>query len=762
MGSDDRRPPPHERLLALVLRPTAPPALWGLLTAAALIALEIIVVQQLRRVAPDMAFGAIFLFGVMVVSASWGFPLALCASLASAVAYVYFHSAQDGGAMVPAVVVFLILSVVTNVLVGQARLRARESEQRRREADLAAELARLVLRAVDLPGALAAASERITQVLELPPPGVVLTTECPEHTHSDRHQVVPLRDSAVAVGALLIPRTLSAARIRRVQRMVPSLEALLSAARDHDRLSLALRSSRKELERFFALTSELLGIGDGTGFSRVNPAFTHVLGYNDDQLRHLPLTDLIHADDRARTRGVLADVLANDATAQWEARCLRADGTERWLEWSIVGDQGTLFATARDVTERRQEQNRLQEAQRQLEHSHAKASALARQQTALRRVATVVARRADPADVCPLVVTELANSLDIEHVSVVRYEPPHSCLVVAAYDHNEVGDKLTVGERLRLGGNNVSTRVFETGRPAEVEDYDDPEGPIADRLRRLGLRSGLGVPIEVDNRLWGALVIAATRPEPVNAENRIRATDFADLIATAIYNSETRAALTASRARIVAAADQARRGIERDLHDGAQQRIVSLGLELRAAEAAVPPDNPDLRRQLGQLVDGLSQLYTDLQELSRGIHPAILSRGGLAPALKALARRSQTPVRLDVALARRLPESVEVAAYYVVAEALTNTTKYARATEIHLHAGLTDSHLELGITDNGIGGATMGAGSGLIGLKDRVEALDGTLEVLSTTGTGTTISARIPVADLPQTAEPTPPERGKV
>jgi signal transduction histidine kinase len=230
---------------------------------------------------------------------------------------------------------------------------------------------------------------------------------------------------------------------------------------------------------------------------------------------------------------------------------------------------------------------------------------------------------------------------------------------------------------------------------------------------------------------------------PDGTEARIG--DFADLVATAIANAETHAELKASRARIVAAADQARRGIERDLHDGAQQRIVSLGLGLRALEASIPQEQATLRQQLDNLVNGMADLYTELQELSRGIHPAILSKGGLGPAIKTLARRSVVPVSLEIGVDRRLPESVEATAYYVIAEALTNAAKHAEASEVTVRAGFDGGDLCLVIADDGNGGAAPSGGTGLIGLKDRVEAVSGSLEVSSPLGGGTTIAARIPV-----------------
>ena len=222
--------------------------------------------------------------------------------------------------------------------------------------------------------------------------------------------------------------------------------------------------------------------------------------------------------------------------------------------------------------------------------------------------------------------------------------------------------------------------------------------------------------------------------------------DFADLISTAIANAETRAELTASRARLVAAADEARRGFERDLHDGAQQRIVSLSLELRAIESTADGDDA-LREQLSNVVDGLAGLHSDLQELSRGMHPAVLSRGGLRPAIKALARRSTVPVELAVDVEGRLPESVEVAAYYVVAEALTNAAKHSGADAVTVDIGVVGNSLTLSVSDDGAGGATAGTGSGLVGLRDRVEALSGELTITSAAGAGTCVAARIPVDD---------------
>jgi len=249
----------------------------------------------------------------------------------------------------------------------------------------------------------------------------------------------------------------------------------------------------------------------------------------------------------------------------------------------------------------------------------------------------------------------------------------------------------------------------------------------------------------VDSRVWGAAVAGSSRSHafPPDAEQRV--SDFADLIAIAIANVQARAELTTSRARIVAAADDTRRRIERDLHDGAQQRLVSLGLKLRLAEDSVTPEQMSLREQISDVVTGLVAVSDELREISRGIHPAILSKGGLGPALRTLARRSATPVNLDVAVPRRLPEYVEVAGYYVVAEALTNVAKHARASQVHLAVKAEGDYLYLSIRDDGIGGADPGKGSGLIGLVDRVEALGGRIGITSHRGDGTSLDVLIPL-----------------
>jgi signal transduction histidine kinase len=379
------------------------------------------------------------------------------------------------------------------------------------------------------------------------------------------------------------------------------------------------------------------------------------------------------------------------------------------------------------------------------------ANALATQQAALRRVATLVARGVTPAEVFSAVADEMARCLGVVHATISRYDADETFVPLAVYHEGRL-QTLPEDLRLTLVGDNVAARVLRTGRPARMDSHDDAPGLHAARIRELGIRSAVGVPIIVDGGVWGAAIIGSSAPEPLPPDTEARIGDFADLVATAIANAATRAELIASRAeliasrvRIVAAADDARRRLERDLHDGAQQRLVALGLQTRLAEASVPPEQPSLREQLDDIVSGLTAVSADLQEISRGIHPAILSKGGLGPALKTLGRRSTVPVDLDLGVDRRLPDSVEVGAYYVVSEALTNAAKHARASVVKVGIQTEGAHLLLWIRDDGIGGADAAKGSGLIGLTDRVEALGGTLTVISPPGQGTSLQAELPL-----------------
>jgi GAF domain-containing protein len=382
------------------------------------------------------------------------------------------------------------------------------------------------------------------------------------------------------------------------------------------------------------------------------------------------------------------------------------------------------------------------EGHAQLENSRDRLRRLADEQAALRRIATLVARGVPPAEVFAAVAHEVGHVLDADGTVIVRLDPDTTTTLVASVGTHLA--ELPVGSRWKPEPPVAVAVALRTCRPARCDNYNHAPGDYADAVRRLGLRSSVAAPITVEGRLWGAIG-AGTRHGRFPTDTEHRMAGFTELIATAIANADSRAQLTTSRARIVTAADDARRRIERDLHDSTQQRLVALGLTLRLARTTVPADLPQLQSQLSRITDELTEATEELREIARGIHPAILSEGGLGPALRTLARRAAIPVELAIHTHTRPPDPVEVAAYYVVSEALTNTTKHAHASHAHIAIEQHPTHLHLSIHDDGIGGADPAHGSGLTGLRDRVHALDGTINVDSRPGHGTTILVELPL-----------------
>jgi len=369
----------------------------------------------------------------------------------------------------------------------------------------------------------------------------------------------------------------------------------------------------------------------------------------------------------------------------------------------------------------------------------------AEEQSALRQVATLVARAAAPEEVFDAVAAEIGRLLDVDFTVLSRYEQDDSAEIVGAWSKPNLVHPFAVGGHVPSTGRNIHALVRTTGRPVRMDDFRDATGPVAEVATEFGFWSAVGAPISVDGGLWGVAAVVWARPEPLPADTEARLAEFTELVATAIANAQAHAELTASRARIVAAADDTRRRIERDLHDGAQQRLVSLALQLRAAQAAAPAEIPGLVEELDDVANGLAGVMEDLLEIARGIHPGILANGGLRPALKTLARRSALPVALEVAVDGRLAEQVELAAYYAVAEALTNAAKHARATVVDVRVMVNADRLDVWIRDDGLGGADIGRGSGLEGLLDRVRTLGGDMSLDSPSGRGTTLEISLPL-----------------
>jgi signal transduction histidine kinase len=684
----DGSAPLRARALRLLLRPTAPPLALGLVVAPLLLAAETGLVYLLMRVTGGSIFGVVFLLGILVVSTVWGLRLGAVTTVASATIYVFFHRLQTGGSMLAAAVsdsvavgVFLLVALSAATLAGLARLRAREADRRRREVEVS----------------------------------------------HDELGVLAEHQAALRRVATLVARGANPSEV---------------FAAVSDELARWLHAVNAGLLRYEP---------DGSGFVvdvRYEPGVTNMPVAGE----RIPLA----GDDVGalvlRT-GRVARIDSHDGVTGPEADRIRNAGIGSIVGAPIVID-GHLWGAAIIGTMKREQLSPDVEARlcdftdlvaTAIANAQARADlkVLAEQQAALRRVATLVARGCAPTEVFCAVAEELAQCLGVHNAGLCRLEPEGVATLVAARDEVGLTNNL-IGQRFSLEGENIVATVLRTGLAARMDNHDDAAGLTAARIRELGMRSAVGAPIIVAGRLWGAATVSTSRHEPLPADTETRVCDFADLVATAIANAQAHAELTASRARIVAAADHARRRIERDLHDGAQQRLVSLGLDLRGVEADVPADLVPLRERISELVATVAGVSTELQELSRGIHPAILSKGGLGPAIKLLARRSAIPVELRLESQRRLPDPVEVAAYYVVAEALTNAAKHAQASVLEVRIDIDDQNLHLSIRDDGIGGADATRGSGITGLCDRVEALGGSLSISSQPGIGTELHATIP------------------
>ena len=373
---------------------------------------------------------------------------------------------------------------------------------------------------------------------------------------------------------------------------------------------------------------------------------------------------------------------------------------------------------------------------------------LADTQASLRRLAMLVARGETPEAVFAAVTGEALRYFGSGTARMIRFELDGTATLVA--NEGTTAPHVRVGERWEgYPPTGLTATVFRTGRAARVDDYRDIPG--GEPYLAEGLRSAVGMPVHVQGRLWGMIAVGSGQgPLPPDTEQRM--TEFTELVATAVANAQSRAELMSSRARIVAASDEVRRRIERDLHDGAQQRLVALALRLRmAAEPSTGGSDP--RTEMADAAAELMGVVDDLREISRGIHPAILSKAGLYPALRALGRRSAIPVELDVQVNSRLSESVEVGVYYVVSEMLANAEKHARASVVKVGAEASGGRLRVRVHDDGIGGADPVRGSGLRGLQDRIEALGGTFSVYSPVGRGTTVTCELPLTAVSEGAE---------
>jgi PAS domain S-box-containing protein len=456
--------------------------------------------------------------------------------------------------------------------------------------------------------------------------------------------------------------------------------------------------AERQADRVFELSQDLLCIAGFDGyFKRVNPAFERLLGYPAETLLSRPTREFVHPDDRAARDEGHARLEAGEDVLRFDLRQLCSDGSVRLVEWSarVVGEERRIYAVGRDVTETRR---------------------AADEQAALRRVATLVAQDVAPGEIFAAVAREVRALFDAVSAVVVRFEPDGSTAV--------------------LGSAPQRSGATHEGAIAAVAH--------AGSARRTD--GAVGAPIVVEDRLWGAVAVAeGAESLPTGAEERLAR--FTELVATAIANAESRAEVAASRARVVAAGDEERRRVVRDLHDGAQQRLVHTVVTLELAALALEGGGGGAPALVAEAVENARRANEELRALSHGIQPAALTSGGVSGGVESLVSRMRIPVATDVSVGR-LPAVVEATAYFVVSEALTNIVKHARAASADVSVHVEGGSLRIAVRDDGVGGARPD-GDGLVGLRDRLEALDGRLLIDSPVGSGTLVAAEIPLAGHP-------------
>jgi signal transduction histidine kinase len=353
----------------------------------------------------------------------------------------------------------------------------------------------------------------------------------------------------------------------------------------------------------------------------------------------------------------------------------------------------------------------------------------------------MVARERPAEEILAKVAEEVGQLLAADAVVIHRFEPDEDATAVGSW--GKLRDAIPVGSRWKLDGDSVAYLVYRTQRPVRFDGYEHASGAIAAESREVGLRFGVGSPIVVNGRLWGAMAAGTSRAEPMPADAESRIAQFTELVATAISNVQARSDLAASRARIVTAADEERRRVVRDLHDGAQARLVNTIVTLKLARHELERYGHDAAALMDEPLKHAETAKDEVRELAHGILPSVLTRGGLDEAVRSVASRISIPVELGIPV-DRFPGTVEATAYFVVAEALTNVAKHAHAQRAMVSARLEDDTLQLEVSDDGVGGARAD-GTGLVGLSDRLAALDGSLRVESPPGGGTRIAASIPV-----------------
>jgi PAS domain S-box-containing protein len=480
-----------------------------------------------------------------------------------------------------------------------------------------------------------------------------------------------------------------------------------------------------------------------------NEACERTTGYKREEVVGCDARDyVIPPEEIGAFTEVLAYIWSTRLSSPQVGHWIAKDGERKLIAWSNklmpTDNDGpaVLVTTGIDLSAKAQRLRDTGAFEGDPEAKLAEVGRLAQEQRALRRVATLVASEASPERVFAAVSEECARVLEVDASAVFRYEGDDTATILGRYSRSE-HDVFTLGLRLPATEDSGIGQVLRTGRPARIHDYTDRKGEVAENMRFMGYSSTVSAPIVVAGILWGAVGIASSEPLPAETEGRLGA--FCELVSLAVASAQARQDLNASRARLVKAGDEQRRKLERNLHDGAQQRLVSLALTLRLARRQIDQDLEAAHKSLEAAATELDLALAELRELARGLHPAALTEQGLGPALEAVAQR----LPIDVSISAppvRLPENIEATVYYIVSEALTNVTKHAQADRATVSIGLDNGTLRFEITDDGRGGADPAAGSGILGLRDRAEAVGGTLFVISPPGQGTRVTAQIPLS----------------
>jgi PAS domain S-box-containing protein len=483
-----------------------------------------------------------------------------------------------------------------------------------------------------------------------------------------------------------------------------------------------------------------------------NDACERVTGFSRDEVIGGDARDFVIPPEEAEAFGEVLDYvwttgLSSPQVGHWVAK----DGERKLIAWSNRlmpsedGRTALLVTAGNDLSASTPSVADDEAFGGDPEAKLAEIGRLAQEQRALRRVATLVASEASPERVFTAVSEECARVLEVNASAVFRFEGDDTATIVGRHSRESAaGEAFTLGLRLAAGEDTGIGQVLRTGAPARIHDYTERPGEIADNMRLMNYRSSVSAPIVVAGIIWGAVGIASAEPLPADTEARLAA--FCELVSLAVASAQAREDLSASRARLVKAGDEQRRKLERNLHDGAQQRLVSLALTIRLARRQLESKPEAVAASLEGAAKELDLALEELRELARGLHPAALTEQGLGPALAAVAERLPVDVVVS-APSERLPENIEATAYYIVSEALTNVAKHAEATKATVDMILAENVLRFEITDDGRGGADPSAGSGILGLRDRAEAVGGTLFVISPPGKGTVVTAQIPLSE---------------